>query len=62
MPVEVVELARTEGSVYANNCTFCGYLPVCGKDVERRAGLKSGDAAVRKFERLVEIDDPWECE
>ncbi len=43
-----------------DHCLHCGYLPVCGKDVARRAELKSQDPAVREFQKLVDIDEPWE--
>jgi hypothetical protein len=52
--------ARTAGSVYTDNCRFCAYAPVCGKDAARRAELKSQDGAVRTFAQLVEIDRPSE--
>ncbi len=52
--------ARTGGAVQKDHCLHCGYLPVCGKDVARRAELKSQDPAVREFQKLVDIDEPWE--
>jgi RecB family exonuclease len=51
-----VFFARTAGTVYKENCKFCGYKIICGKDVARRDELKSGDPEVARFRRACAAD------
>ncbi len=51
--------ARTKGTVYPDgHCTYCDFLPVCGRDREQREERKAADPAVARFLRILEIDEP----
>jgi ATP-dependent helicase/nuclease subunit B len=52
-----VFFARTRGSVRPNgHCRYCDFVPICGKDRERKEADKSADPEVRRFARLQELD------
>jgi len=55
--------ARASGSVRPQgHCDWCDFLPICGKDRERRQADKAKDPAVVRFDRLREIDRAEEDE
>ncbi|MGD0308924.1 MAG: hypothetical protein ABSC02_06505, partial [Acidobacteriota bacterium] len=55
--------ARASGSVRPEgHCDWCDFLPICGKDRERRQADKAKDPAVVRFDRLREIDRAEEDE
>jgi RecB family exonuclease len=50
--------ARSKGLVRGgDHCSFCDFLPICGKDRAAREARKSGDRDVCRFSLLVEIDE-----
>jgi ATP-dependent helicase/nuclease subunit B len=58
-----VFFARASGSVRPEgHCDWCDYLPICGKDRERRQADKAADPAVARFDELQEIDGAAEEE
>jgi RecB family exonuclease len=55
--------ARASGSVRPEgHCDWCDFLPICGKDRERRQADKAADPAVARFDQLREIDGAAEEE
>ncbi len=49
--------ARTAGTVWpGGHCSYCDYLPICGKDRTQREERKAADPAVRKFLGILETD------
>ena len=55
--------ARTSGSMWPQgHCTYCDYLPVCGKDRVQREERKAGDERVARFQTIRRIDGGEETE
>ena len=55
--------ARTSGSMWPQgHCTYCDFLPVCGKDRVQREERKAGDARVARFQTIRQIDGGEETE
>jgi ATP-dependent helicase/nuclease subunit B len=52
-----VFFARTSGTVRPwGHCSFCDYLPICGKDRMQREERKANDRSVRRFLEIREMD------